>query len=205
MHSEGAADESIPWRAKRWRNKPRCFLYAYFKAFRFTSSPALYLECDVHMCHGTCPAQRCHWKSLTKRSADLHLEADNSSLTSENVSLFQALQVLQESSDALASNRVKADLIMIGKDDVFAKETTDYEQKEKIDCINELPSSTLCLPVLALTAVTTAFLACLLLSTVMCVLLCLRMRRMKEVGSVSDLNPYMVNTFIHGQPSRKRL
>lgn len=30
-------------------------LYAYFKAFRFTSSPALYLECDVHMCHGTCP------------------------------------------------------------------------------------------------------------------------------------------------------
>ncbi|CAL1282701.1 unnamed protein product [Larinioides sclopetarius] len=153
-------------------------LYAYFKAFRFTSSPALYLECDVHMCHGTCPAQRCHWKSLTKRSADMQLEADNSSLTSENVSLFQALQVLQESSEALGSGKVKAD---------------------------ELPSSTLCLPVLALTAVTTAFLACLLLSTVLCILLCLRMRRMKEVGSVSDINPYMANAFMHGQPSRKRL
>ncbi|GFT19398.1 ZP domain-containing protein [Trichonephila clavipes] len=80
-------------------------LYAYFKAFRFTSSPALYLECDVHMCHGTCPAQRCHWKSLAKRSV---VEADNSSLTSENVQLFQALQVLQESSEAMTSRKVKA-------------------------------------------------------------------------------------------------
>ncbi|GFS75347.1 ZP domain-containing protein [Nephila pilipes] len=148
-------------------------LYAYFKAFRFTSSPALYLECDVHMCHGTCPAQRCHWKSLTKRSVS---EVDNSSLTSENVQLFQALQVLQESSDNLASGKVKAD---------------------------DVPGNTLCLPVLALSAATTAFLACLLLSALLCVLLCLRMRRMKEVGS--DLNPYLTTTFVHGQPARKRL
>ncbi|XP_015922364.1 cuticlin-5-like [Parasteatoda tepidariorum] len=153
-------------------------LYAYFKAFRFTSSPALYLECDVHMCHGTCPAQRCHWKNLAKRSADLQFDNDNSSLTSENVSLFQALQVLQESSEASELGKPKAD---------------------------EVQSSTMCLPVLALTAVTTAFLACLLLSTVMCILLCLRMRRMKEVGSVSDLNTYMGNPYLHKQPSRKRL
>ncbi|GFY39680.1 ZP domain-containing protein [Trichonephila inaurata madagascariensis] len=33
-------------------------LYSYLKAFRFTGSPALYLECDVHMCHGSCP-RRC--------------------------------------------------------------------------------------------------------------------------------------------------
>ncbi|KAG8191746.1 hypothetical protein JTE90_008809 [Oedothorax gibbosus] len=151
-------------------------LYAYFKAFRFTSSPALYLECDVHMCHGTCPAQRCHWKSLTKRSADRHLDSGNSSLTSENVSLFQALQVLQESPDSQGSGKVKA---------------------------AEMPSSTLCLPVLGLTAVTTAFLACLMLSTVVCILLCIRMRRLKEVGSVSDLGPYM--TYGHGQPGRKRM
>lgn len=30
-------------------------LYAYLKAFRFTGSPALYLECDIHMCHQRCP------------------------------------------------------------------------------------------------------------------------------------------------------
>ncbi|KFM62132.1 hypothetical protein X975_11343, partial [Stegodyphus mimosarum] len=160
-------------------------LYAYFKAFRFTSSPALYLECDVHMCHGTCPAQRCHWKSLTKRSADLHFEADNSSLTSENVSLFQALQVLQESSDTLATGSTKTASVS--------------------DFIDETPSSTMCLPVLALTAVTTAFLACLLLSTIMCILLCLRMKRMKEAGDMSGLNNYMTNTYLHKQPSRKRL
>lgn len=30
-------------------------LYSYLKAFRFTGSPALYLECDIHMCHNRCP------------------------------------------------------------------------------------------------------------------------------------------------------
>ena len=30
-------------------------VYAYMKAFRFTGSPALYLECEVRMCHGYCP------------------------------------------------------------------------------------------------------------------------------------------------------
>ena len=34
-------------------------LYAYLKAFRFTGSPALYLECDIHMCHNKCPVSRC--------------------------------------------------------------------------------------------------------------------------------------------------
>ncbi|UYV75103.1 hypothetical protein LAZ67_12002472 [Cordylochernes scorpioides] len=29
-------------------------LYSYLKAFRFTGSPALYLECDVRMCQGSC-------------------------------------------------------------------------------------------------------------------------------------------------------
>lgn len=30
-------------------------VYAYLKTFRFTGSPALYIECDVRMCHGQCP------------------------------------------------------------------------------------------------------------------------------------------------------
>lgn len=30
-------------------------VYAYMKTFRFTGSPALYIECDVRMCHGRCP------------------------------------------------------------------------------------------------------------------------------------------------------
>lgn len=30
-------------------------VFAYMKAFRFTGSPALYLECDIRMCHGHCP------------------------------------------------------------------------------------------------------------------------------------------------------
>lgn len=30
-------------------------LYAYMKAFRFTGSSALYVECEVHMCQSACP------------------------------------------------------------------------------------------------------------------------------------------------------
>lgn len=30
-------------------------LYAYLKAFRFTGSPVLYLECEIHMCQNACP------------------------------------------------------------------------------------------------------------------------------------------------------
>lgn len=36
-------------------------VFAYMKTFRFTGSPALYIECDVRMCHGRCPVS---WLSL---------------------------------------------------------------------------------------------------------------------------------------------
>lgn len=32
-------------------------VFAYMKTFRFTGSPALYIECDVRMCHGRCPVR----------------------------------------------------------------------------------------------------------------------------------------------------
>ncbi|CAG9583278.1 unnamed protein product [Danaus chrysippus] len=73
-------------------------VYAYMKTFRFTGSPALYIECDVRMCHGRCPSQPCHWrnmKNVKKRS----VEAETASVAprlSENISLFQSLRVLQE-------------------------------------------------------------------------------------------------------------
>lgn len=35
-------------------------VYAYMKTFRFTGSPALYIECDVRMCHGRCPVSEVH-------------------------------------------------------------------------------------------------------------------------------------------------
>lgn len=47
-------------------------LYAYLKAFRFTGSPALYLECDIHMCHNKCPVSSLynilHFQQLTNKS-----------------------------------------------------------------------------------------------------------------------------------------
>ncbi|XP_012289115.1 uncharacterized protein LOC105704468 [Orussus abietinus] len=76
-------------------------VFAYMKTFRFTGSPALYIECDVRMCHGRCPSQPCHWrnaKTVSKRSADGQLGGPSTPATnlSENVNLFQSLRVLQE-------------------------------------------------------------------------------------------------------------
>lgn len=79
-------------------------VYAYMKTFRFTGSPALYIECDVRMCHGRCPSQPCHWrnmKSVKRRSIETsHSGVDSTASVaprlSENISLFQSLRVLQE-------------------------------------------------------------------------------------------------------------
>lgn len=45
-------------------------LYSYLKAFRFTGSPVLYLECEIHMCQSACPPQMCYWRRLSKRSSN---------------------------------------------------------------------------------------------------------------------------------------
>lgn len=73
-------------------------IYAYMKTFRFTGSPALYIECDVRMCHGRCPSQPCHWrnvKNVKKRSLEGNATKPATTL-SENLNLFQSLRVLQE-------------------------------------------------------------------------------------------------------------
>lgn len=63
-------------------------VYAYMKTFRFTGSPALYIECDVRMCHGRCPVSTCSlafmifWKKKKK--------------IIKNVSFFRANPVIGE-------------------------------------------------------------------------------------------------------------
>ena len=36
-------------------NQYDTLVYAHMKTFRFTGTPALYIECDIRMCHGKCP------------------------------------------------------------------------------------------------------------------------------------------------------
>ncbi|KAK4884864.1 hypothetical protein RN001_001135 [Aquatica leii] len=74
-------------------------VFAYMKTFRFTGSPALYIECDVRMCHGRCPSQPCHWRNVNKSISKRSIDDNNSTAIpplSENVNLFQSLRVLQE-------------------------------------------------------------------------------------------------------------
>ncbi|XP_030375649.1 uncharacterized protein LOC115624938 [Scaptodrosophila lebanonensis] len=150
-------------------------VYAYMKTFRFTGSPALYIECDVRMCHGRCPSQPCHWRNLkavTKRDTSnltatnlalppLAAEASTSSTgspaqasLSENVNLFQSLRVLQEGeSDG---------------DDVYARrhEKTNAHQT--------------CLKTSTFSALTASGSALLCVLSVTLFIACSRLRRRKE-------------------------
>ena len=38
-------------------------IYAHLKTFRFTGTPALYIECDIRMCHGRCPVSQYNIKT----------------------------------------------------------------------------------------------------------------------------------------------
>ncbi|KAF2361899.1 Zona pellucida domain [Trinorchestia longiramus] len=75
-------------------------VYAFMKTFRFTGSPALYIECDVRMCHGECPPQPCHWKRTNRDRRSISsvptATAQSPRNISESLNLFQALHVLRD-------------------------------------------------------------------------------------------------------------
>lgn len=55
-------------------------LYSYLKAFRFTGSPVLYLECEVHMCQTACPVSGEELNSASNDSIETilgHLVTDS--------------------------------------------------------------------------------------------------------------------------------
>ncbi|TDG53364.1 hypothetical protein AWZ03_000179 [Drosophila navojoa] len=150
-------------------------VYAYMKTFRFTGSPALYIECDVRMCHGRCPSQPCHWRNLkavTKRDtsnmtatnlslpplSDAEVEATESpaqASLSENVNLFQSLRVLQEGET--------------DGDDVYA-----HRQAKP-----QLTHQT-CLKTSTFSALTASCSALLCVLTVMLFIACSRLKRRKQ-------------------------
>ncbi|XP_037718492.1 uncharacterized protein LOC119552761 [Drosophila subpulchrella] len=151
-------------------------VYAYMKTFRFTGSPALYIECDVRMCHGRCPSQPCHWRNLkavTKRDTSNMtatnisippLSSDGEGLTtenppanslSENVNLFQSLRVLQEGET--------------DGDDVYAHRQT-----------KPLSPHQTCLKTSTFSALTAGCSAILCVLTVTLFIACSRLKRRKE-------------------------
>ncbi|GFQ76252.1 ZP domain-containing protein [Trichonephila clavata] len=136
-------------------------LYSYLKAFRFTGSPALYLECDVHMCHGSCPPQRCYWRNLYKRSAEeiMQTTTDSETVVSESVSLFQALEVRH-----------------VDVDSPLALHNPNWQIEDDMICIRTG----------GFAAMLSCILLLLLLTTCVAVCMCLRMRRVKKYLEVPD-------------------
>ncbi|CAG2163801.1 unnamed protein product [Oppiella nova] len=130
-------------------------LYSYLKAFRFTGSPALYLECDIHMCHNKCPPQRCYWRNLSKRSIDSQLNTTTDKpLVSESISLFQSLEVRQESDQ---------------KD--IANNTSEFN--------SDVERSNVCFRSDGVAAVIISIFVLLVMSFSMSIGCCMKMRRMK--------------------------
>ncbi|KAG7201615.1 hypothetical protein KM043_004356 [Ampulex compressa] len=153
-------------------------VFAYMKTFRFTGSPALYIECDVRMCHGRCPSQPCHWrnaKSVSKRSVPEILGGPSTPATSlsENVNLFQSLRVLQEG---------EADT------ELFQNSTASSRSG-----ISESASDRVCLKSTVLSTVVgigCVFL-CIMAGTILA--MCSRMRRQAREKLLSDSISYMTH------------
>ncbi|XP_023227726.1 uncharacterized protein LOC111628218 [Centruroides sculpturatus] len=140
-------------------------LYAYLKAFRFTASPALYLECKVHMCQGSCSNQACHWKNVTKRSLYERLVTKSPEpIIAENVSLFQALEVRQDT-----------------------KETSKTHEEH----LNDIPKNDLfCLKTGGFAAIFSVLLTLLTTTTVTTICLGIRVRKVKSIETVPSVVSY---------------
>jgi len=144
-------------------------IYAHMKTFRFTGTPALYIECDIRMCHGKCPVQSCNWRNpksknviRSKRDLNEEQEAALNKTLSESVSLFQAIHVLQTDEDDVSlKNRTNAELLYDGEESV---------------CLG----STLFAGVIG----SLSFVA--LISSVIVSLLCLKLRRIKDNEATVD-------------------
>merc|ERR1719468_139437 len=165
-------------------------VYAHMKTFRFTGTPALYIECDIRMCHGKCPTQSCYWRSpksskskKSKREAlddeDVSLDetkVGNKSL-SESVNLFQAIHVLQSSEE----------------------ETSPANQTIAEPLFDEVDSICVGSMVFAGVIGSMAFVA--LMSSVIVSLLCIKMRRLKDTQeSVETLSTKDVSVVRRSNP-----
>ncbi|KAG1656600.1 hypothetical protein GQR58_023820 [Nymphon striatum] len=139
-------------------------LSAYFKAFRFTGSPALYIECDVHMCKGSCAEQRCNWRakrtqSRKKRSPFLD-QAKEEVEVSEKINLFQSIEVRQEGDEGGVAATVN-----------LSGEPKKHEAK-------------VCIPSFAFAATIAVLSIVLLISTLISMCLCVRHRHMRSDSKI---------------------
>jgi len=152
-------------------NQYDTLVYAHMKTFRFTGTPALYIECDIRMCHGKCPVQSCNWrtpktskKRARRETNELNaedLKLLNKSL-SESVNLFQSIHVLQSKEDELA----------------FGNETSAEPLYDEVDSI--------CVGSVVFAGVIGSMAFVALMSSVIVSLLCLKMKRLKDTEASVD-------------------
>ncbi|XP_017487975.1 PREDICTED: uncharacterized protein LOC108376288, partial [Rhagoletis zephyria] len=176
-------------------------VYAYMKTFRFTGSPALYIECDVRMCHGRCPSQPCHWRNLkavTKRDISNSTASDLKSAvmpaTTPSVEVAATLSDLSLDSKITAEevNTVKPDGSLSENVNLFQSLRVLQEGESDGDDIYsyahrlEPPKHQTCLKTSTFSALTVTF------SVVMCVLsgalmlTCSRLKQRSKGASLYD-------------------
>ena len=173
-------------------------IYAHMKTFRFTGTPALYIECDVRMCHGKCPVMPCDWReagghgvrrrrsagNITALEEDAReerslggVEAGEQALPgnfSESLNLFQSIQVLaNEEEERAFRNETESSKYLVSA--TFAHLTT-HVPGVLVD------EADFCFSSLLFTCAVAAVCALLLLSGLSISLLCARVRRQDKSG-----------------------
>ena len=183
-------------------------IYAHMKTFRFTGTPALYIECDVRMCHGKCPVMPCDWReggghgvrrrrsagNITALEEDVRekralgsVEAGEQGLPgnfSESLNLFQSIQVLaNEEEERAFRNETESSESLVTT--TFAAVDADWAPA---DLTTHVPGvlvdeADFCFSSLLFTCAVAVVSALLLLSGLSISLLCARVRRQDKGGS----------------------
>lgn len=122
--------------------------------------------------------QRCYWRNLSKRSVDAQLNSTSEKpIVSESISLFQSLEVRQESdqkdiannSTSEFSNEPNVDSLTVNDNPVLSFAVSDAE----------LERSAVCFRSDGVAAVVISTFVLLVLSFAMSIGCCMKMRRMK--------------------------
>ena len=81
-------------------------IYAHMKTFRFTGTPALYIECDIRMCHGRCPVSTQFLLGTQLFSQDLKVKISFKQLYYDAFSLIFLYMVIHKNPEYSYMNKI---------------------------------------------------------------------------------------------------
>ncbi|XP_059085019.1 uncharacterized protein LOC131881992 isoform X2 [Tigriopus californicus] len=182
-------------------------IYAHMKTFRFTGTPALYIECDIRMCHGRCPTQSCNWRNVRRRkrsTGEIDREPRGLEAVVDNDDQYFDLEEVGDSSVALDGQvGATAPAPSTNQSQPLSENLRIFQaihvlqgRDEEEGVLLEDVEDNICLRSMVFASIFGILSLFTLTSSVALSLLCMRVRRMKKSDPSYE---YRTTTSTHGQ------